>query len=66
LTTATYIPETDEFDIHTPCLEATKWWVGALVIFLFYFSYFIHFYFPFFFFFLIRENLQLMQLYLQD
>lgn len=30
MTTATYIPETDMFDIHTPCIEATKWWVGAL------------------------------------
>jgi len=30
-TTATYIPEDDTFDIHTPTLEATKWWIGGLV-----------------------------------
>jgi acyl-CoA oxidase len=29
-TTATYIPETDEFDIHSPTLTSTKWWVGGL------------------------------------
>ncbi|KAF9351172.1 hypothetical protein BGX26_010760 [Mortierella sp. AD094] len=29
-TTATYIPETDEFEIHTPYLTATKWWIGGL------------------------------------
>ena len=29
-TTATYIPETDEFEIHTPTLTATKWWIGSL------------------------------------
>lgn len=27
-TTATFIPEKDEFEIHTPTLTATKWWVG--------------------------------------
>ncbi|CAG8634762.1 8379_t:CDS:2 [Paraglomus brasilianum] len=29
-TTATYIPETDEFEINSPYLTAAKWWVGAL------------------------------------
>ncbi|RIB24523.1 acyl-CoA dehydrogenase/oxidase [Gigaspora rosea] len=29
-TTATYIPETDEFEIHTPHLTAAKWWAGGL------------------------------------
>jgi len=29
-TTATYIPESDEFDIHSPTLTSTKWWVGGL------------------------------------
>nr|CAG8543188.1 12636_t:CDS:10 [Entrophospora candida] len=29
-TTATYIPETDEFEIHSPYLTAPKWWVGGL------------------------------------
>ncbi|KAF9437421.1 hypothetical protein BGZ76_000792 [Entomortierella beljakovae] len=29
-TTATYIPETDEFEIHTPTLTASKWWIGGL------------------------------------
>ncbi|KAG6876144.1 hypothetical protein C0992_000695 [Termitomyces sp. T32_za158] len=29
-TTATYIPETREFEIHSPSLTSTKWWVGAL------------------------------------
>ncbi|KAL0578791.1 hypothetical protein V5O48_003203 [Marasmius crinis-equi] len=29
-TTATYIPETREFDIHSPTLTSSKWWVGAL------------------------------------
>ncbi|KAJ6554277.1 acyl-CoA oxidase [Mycena capillaripes] len=29
-TTATYIPETREFDIHSPTLTSTKWWIGAL------------------------------------
>ncbi|KAJ6543324.1 peroxisomal oxidase [Mycena sp. CBHHK59/15] len=29
-TTATYIPETKEFEIHSPTLSSTKWWIGAL------------------------------------
>ncbi|KAF9906604.1 hypothetical protein BX616_000673 [Lobosporangium transversale] len=29
-TTATYIPETDEFELHTPYLTACKWWIGGL------------------------------------
>ena len=29
-TTATYIPESDEIEIHSPSLTATKWWPGAL------------------------------------
>jgi acyl-CoA oxidase len=29
-TTATYIPETDEFEMHTPYLTASKWWIGGL------------------------------------
>jgi acyl-CoA oxidase len=29
-TTATYIPETDEFEIHSPYLTASKWWIGGL------------------------------------
>lgn len=29
-TTATYIPETREFEIHSPTLSSTKWWIGAL------------------------------------
>ncbi|KAI9058687.1 peroxisomal oxidase [Trametes sanguinea] len=29
-TTATYIPETREFEIHSPTLTSTKWWVGGL------------------------------------
>ena len=29
-TTATYIPQTQEFEIHSPTLTSTKWWVGAL------------------------------------
>lgn len=29
-TTATYIPSTREFEIHSPTLTSTKWWVGAL------------------------------------
>ena len=28
-TTATFDPTTDTFDIHTPRLEATKWWIGG-------------------------------------
>ncbi|KAG6374192.1 acyl-CoA dehydrogenase/oxidase C-terminal [Boletus reticuloceps] len=29
-TTATYIPETEEFELHSPTLTSTKWWIGAL------------------------------------
>ncbi|KAI0369512.1 acyl-CoA oxidase [Pilatotrama ljubarskyi] len=29
-TTATYFPETREFEIHSPTLTSSKWWVGAL------------------------------------
>ena len=29
-TTATFIPETDELEVHSPTLSATKWWPGAL------------------------------------
>ncbi|KAK0445628.1 peroxisomal oxidase [Desarmillaria tabescens] len=29
-TTATFIPETQEFEIHSPTLTSTKWWIGAL------------------------------------
>ncbi|KAG9033601.1 hypothetical protein FRB95_014589 [Tulasnella sp. JGI-2019a] len=29
-TTATYIPEAEEFEIHSPTLTSTKWWVGGL------------------------------------
>lgn len=29
-TTATYIKETGEFEINTPTLTATKWWIGSL------------------------------------
>ncbi|KAK4509884.1 uncharacterized protein ATC70_007188 [Mucor velutinosus] len=29
-TTATYIPETNEFEIHSPTLTAAKWWIGGL------------------------------------
>ena len=29
-TTATYIPESDEFEINSPTLTATKWWIGGL------------------------------------
>jgi acyl-CoA oxidase len=29
-TTATYIPESREFEIHSPTLTSSKWWVGAL------------------------------------
>ncbi|KAI9220900.1 acyl-CoA dehydrogenase/oxidase C-terminal [Blastocladiella britannica] len=31
-TTATYIPETDEFEIHSPDITACKWWIGSLGI----------------------------------
>ncbi|KAF9208056.1 Peroxisomal acyl-coenzyme A oxidase 1 [Haplosporangium sp. Z 27] len=29
-TTATFIPESDEFEIHSPTLNSMKWWPGAL------------------------------------
>ncbi|KAJ7459398.1 peroxisomal oxidase [Mycena galericulata] len=29
-TTATYIPETREFEINSPTLTSTKWWIGAV------------------------------------
>ncbi|KAI8917510.1 acyl-CoA dehydrogenase/oxidase [Powellomyces hirtus] len=29
-TTATYIPSTQEFEIHSPSLTASKWWAGGL------------------------------------
>ena len=29
-TTATFIPETQEFEIHSPTLTSTKWWIGGL------------------------------------
>ncbi|KAL4077427.1 acyl-CoA dehydrogenase/oxidase C-terminal [Scleroderma citrinum] len=29
-TTATYLPDTQEFEIHTPTLTSTKWWIGGL------------------------------------
>ncbi|KAH9834504.1 acyl-CoA oxidase [Rhodofomes roseus] len=28
-TTATYIPEAKEFEVHSPTLTSTKWWAGA-------------------------------------
>lgn len=28
-TTATYMPDTEEFDIHSPTITSTKWWIGA-------------------------------------
>ncbi|OMJ15348.1 putative peroxisomal acyl-coenzyme A oxidase [Smittium culicis] len=31
-TTATFIPETDEFEINSPTISSTKWWLGALGI----------------------------------
>lgn len=30
LTEANYIRETNEFEIHSPSLESTKWWIGQL------------------------------------
>jgi acyl-CoA oxidase len=30
-TTFTFIRETDEFEVHTPSLEAIKWWPGCMV-----------------------------------
>eukprot|EP00042_Codosiga_hollandica_P043454 m.411794 g.411794 ORF g.411794 m.411794 type:complete len:658 (+) comp56558_c0_seq1:126-2099(+) len=29
-TTATYLPASDQFELHTPTLTASKWWPGAL------------------------------------
>ncbi|KAJ2493662.1 hypothetical protein IWW37_000293 [Coemansia sp. RSA 2050] len=29
-TTCTYIPETDEFEVHSPSVRACKWWIGSL------------------------------------
>ncbi|TDL27073.1 acyl-CoA oxidase [Rickenella mellea] len=29
-TTATFIPETKEFEIHSPTVTSTKWWIGSL------------------------------------
>jgi len=29
-TTATYIPETKEFELHSPTFTSSKWWVGGL------------------------------------
>ncbi|PPQ69969.1 hypothetical protein CVT24_003673 [Panaeolus cyanescens] len=29
-TTATFIPETQEFEIHSPTVTSSKWWIGAL------------------------------------
>jgi acyl-CoA oxidase len=29
-TTATYIPESREFEIHSPTLTSAKWWAGGL------------------------------------
>ncbi|KAJ2659194.1 hypothetical protein IWW48_003630 [Coemansia sp. RSA 1200] len=29
-TTCTYVPETDEFEVHTPSIRASKWWIGSL------------------------------------
>ncbi|KIJ61734.1 hypothetical protein HYDPIDRAFT_96089 [Hydnomerulius pinastri MD-312] len=29
-TTARYLPETQEFEIHSPSLTSTKWWIGGL------------------------------------
>ncbi|CAA7261995.1 unnamed protein product [Cyclocybe aegerita] len=29
-TTAIYIPETKEFEIHSPTITSSKWWIGAL------------------------------------
>ncbi|TBU22641.1 peroxisomal oxidase [Dichomitus squalens] len=29
-TTATYLPATREFELHSPTLTASKWWIGAL------------------------------------
>ncbi|KIY64727.1 peroxisomal oxidase [Cylindrobasidium torrendii FP15055 ss-10] len=29
-TTATFLPDTQEFELHSPTLTSSKWWVGAL------------------------------------
>ena len=29
-TTATYLPDTKEFELHSPSLTASKWWIGGL------------------------------------
>ena len=29
-TTATYLPDSDEIEVHSPTLASTKWWPGAL------------------------------------
>ncbi|RKP08017.1 acyl-CoA dehydrogenase/oxidase [Thamnocephalis sphaerospora] len=29
-TVATYLPETQEFELHSPTLTASKWWIGSL------------------------------------
>lgn len=29
-TTATFIPATQEFEIHSPTITSSKWWIGAL------------------------------------
>jgi len=29
-TTSTFVPETQEFEIHSPTLTSSKWWIGAL------------------------------------
>ena len=29
-TTAAYLPESQEFEIHSPTLTSTKWWIGGL------------------------------------
>ena len=29
-TTATFLPERQEFEIHSPTLTSSKWWIGAL------------------------------------
>jgi acyl-CoA oxidase len=28
-TTATYLPESQEFEVHSPTLTSTKWWIGS-------------------------------------
>ena len=29
-TTITYMPETEQFDVHSPTITSTKWWPGSL------------------------------------